>query len=91
MKNASVAEIKNKLSEYIAKVSVTGEHVVITKHDRPVAALVSIDQLEHLKTRDEIAGLAAAVGKWDSFREIADSVNKAYSSRGKDEGRKVSF
>ena len=91
MKNVSVAEIKNKLSEYIARVSVTGEHIVITKRDRPVAALVSMDQLERLKTRDEAEGLASAVGKWESFGEISDSVIGAYSARGKDAGRKVPF
>jgi prevent-host-death family protein len=91
MKSASVAEIKSKLSEYLARVSLTGEHVVITKRDRPVAALVSMDQLERLKTRDEAEGLASAAGKWDSFREIADEVSAAYSARGKDAGRKISF
>lgn len=91
MKNVSLAEAKNKLSEYISRVAVTGEHVVITKRDRPVAALVSIDQLEYLKTRDELEGLAAAAGKWEDFDEISDNINKAYSARGKDAGRKVSI
>jgi len=91
MKNVSVAEVKNKLSEYIARVSVTGEHVIITKRDRPIAALVSIDQLERLKTRDEAEGLASAVGKWEEFGKIANSINEAYSARGKDEERKIPF
>ena len=91
MKNVSVAEVKNKLSEYIAKVSVTGEHITITKRGRPVAALVSTDQLAYLKTRDELEGLASAVGKWESFGEIAEDVNTAYLKRSGDEGRKISF
>ena len=90
MKNVSIAEIKNKLSEYISKVVISGDHVIITKRDKPVAALVSLDQVEYLRTRDEIEGLASAVGKWEAFEEIKDEINNAYSSRRKDEGRKVS-
>lgn len=91
MKTASVAELKNNLSEYLANVRFSGEHVLITKRDKPIAALVSIDQLDQLKTRDEMRGLASVIGKWKGFEEIAGDIEKAWASRGKDEGRKVSL
>lgn len=91
MKTASITDIKNKLFEYVAGVRLSGEHVVITERDKPVAALVSIDQLDNLTTRDEIRGLSDIVGKWEGFEEIADDIEKAWASRGKDEGRKVSL
>lgn len=47
MPNVSVAETKAHLSEYIARSAYGGERVIITRRDRPVAALVSLDDLRH--------------------------------------------
>ena len=41
MKRASVAELKAKLSEYIARAK-AGEEVVVTERGRPVARLVPV-------------------------------------------------
>ncbi len=49
MKTLSVVEAKIKLSGLIDTVNATDEEVVITKNGRPVAVLVSPDELESLK------------------------------------------
>lgn len=45
----SLAEIKNRLSEYVERVEREHDRVVITKHGRPAAVVVSIDDLESLE------------------------------------------
>ncbi len=88
----SIAEIKSRLSDYIAR-SVHGhERIIITKRNRPVAALVSIDDLRKLEQTEERQGLAAVVGKWQDFEEVAESLQDIEAIRehgGK--GRNVSL
>jgi antitoxin YefM len=47
--NVSLAEVKNHLSEYVDRVEREHERVVITKHGRPAAVVISIDDLESLE------------------------------------------
>lgn len=47
--NVSLAEIKNRLSEFVERVEREHDRVVITKHGRPAAVVVSIDDLESLE------------------------------------------
>jgi antitoxin YefM len=47
--NVSLAEIKNRLSEYVDRVEREHERVVITKHGRPAAVVISVDDLESLE------------------------------------------
>lgn len=49
MKTLSLSEAKMKLSELIDRVYSTDEEVVITKHGRPAAVLVSPDEFEGWK------------------------------------------
>ncbi len=56
-----------------------GEVVVITRDDRPVAALVgarNLDQLERLLSSDPQAGLAGLVGRWDDGDEFAAELDR---------------
>jgi prevent-host-death family protein len=47
--NVPLAELKNKLSEYVERVEREHDRVVITKHGRPAAVVLSIDDLESLE------------------------------------------
>ena len=49
MRALSVSEAKMKLSGLIDTVNATDQEIVITKNGRPVAVLVSPDELESLK------------------------------------------
>jgi prevent-host-death family protein len=88
----SIAEIKSRLSDYIARSVHRHERIIITKRNRPVAALVSIDDLRKLEQSEERQGLAGVVGKWQGFEEITESLKDISSIRKKGgSGRNVSL
>ncbi|MCF6250822.1 MAG: type II toxin-antitoxin system Phd/YefM family antitoxin [Methylococcaceae bacterium] len=72
----SVAKAKSHISELIAKSQFSHERFIITKRDKPVAALVSLDDLKILEQYEEKQGLAAIAGKWQGFDEVADAMGK---------------
>ena len=49
MKEASIATLKNELSRYVAFCE-TGEEVVITRRNKPVARMLPIEKAKHNKT-----------------------------------------
>ncbi|MCK9396759.1 MAG: type II toxin-antitoxin system Phd/YefM family antitoxin [Methylobacter sp.] len=70
----SVAEAKSHISELIAKNQYSHERFIITRRDKPVAALVSLDDLNILEQYEEKQGLAAIAGKWQGFDEVTDAM-----------------
>lgn len=87
--SVQVAEAKRHFSDYLAKSSIGDSRVIITRRGRPAAALVSMDDLRELEQLDKRQGLAAIVGKWAGFGDIADDVLAA--RRHHAEGRDVSL
>ena len=77
----SVAKAKSHISELIAKSQFSHERFIITKRDKPVAALVSLDDLKILEQHEEKQGLAAIAGKWQGFDEVADGMGDIESLR----------
>ena len=77
----SVAKAKSHISELIAKSQFSHERFIITKRDKPVAALVSLDDLKILEQYEEKQGLASIVGKWQGFDEVADAMGKIETLR----------
>ena len=72
-KNISVAEAKATFSECIRQVE-AGSPVLITRHGKPVAALVRPDDLEHLERLRKAgpeSGLASIAGGWEHSEELA--------------------
>ncbi|MGA1870583.1 MAG: type II toxin-antitoxin system Phd/YefM family antitoxin [bacterium] len=90
-KNVPIAEIKSKFSEYISQVAFSKKRFVITKRDKPVAALVNIEDLKYIERFKEINGLYSVIGKWKHFEEIDDYITNAVEQRDKDELRDVSL
>lgn len=81
MPNISVAQAKSHLSELIAK-SVHGhERIIITRHNRPVAAIVSLDDLRIIEQHQERQGLAAVAAAWPDFEEVVDAMGDLVSLR----------
>jgi len=72
----SVAKAKSHISELIAKSQYSHERFIITKRDKPVAALVSLDDLKILEQHEEKQGLAAIAGQWQGFDEVEDAMGK---------------
>ena len=68
----SLAEAKATLSQCIRKVE-NGETVLITRHGKPVAALVQAKELENferLKKAGPEGGLASLAGGWQDSEEL---------------------
>lgn len=71
-KSLSVAEVKATFSECIREAE-TGEPVVITRHGKPVAALVRAEDLEHLerlRAAGPEGGLSNLAGGWEGSDEL---------------------
>ncbi len=83
-KNISVAEAKATFSECIRRVE-AGNAVLITRHGRPVAALVRPSDLKHLERLRKAgpeSGLASIAGGWENSEELA-SILDASPRQGK--------
>jgi prevent-host-death family protein len=88
----SVAEAKSHLSELIARSAHGHERFVITRRNRPVAALVSVEDLQIIEQHRERQGLAAVAGSWPDFDEVAEALGDIAELRRKGGGgRDVSF
>jgi prevent-host-death family protein len=74
MTKVSVANAKSHLSELIAKSAHGHERFVITRRDKPVAALVSLDDLKIIEQHQERQGLAAVASLWPDFEEVAEAL-----------------
>lgn len=74
MPRISVAEAKSHLSELLGRSAHGHERFVITKRDRPVAALVSLEDLAIIEQNEERQGLATLVGRWSDFDEVAEAI-----------------
>lgn len=78
METQSLAEVKNRLSEYVERVSSQHERVTITRNGRPAAVLVSPDDLESLEetlailsNRKELSALRKGLAELDSGRVVS--------------------
>jgi len=83
------AEAKRHLADYLAR-SGHGEcRVVVRRRGRPMAAIVSMDDLRELEQAERRAGLNSVVGKWKGFAEIAGEIESVRTTGGG--GRDVSL
>jgi antitoxin YefM len=70
MTTVPLGEVKNRLSEYIAGVERTHDRVMITRHGRPAAVLISPDDLAAL---EETVDILTAPGAQEAIAEgLAD-------------------
>lgn len=95
VKKVNAAEAKAQLSALMAEVAHGGEHVVILRRGKPVAALVRVSDLEYLEQERASSarprGALALVGAWKnvSARRIDRVVADIYVRRAQDTGRVV--
>ena len=94
-KRVSAAQAKAQLAELVAQVSHRGDHYIIERRGKPIAALVTVEELEKLErdrvTSERPLGALALVGAW---REVEDEtfdclVAEIYAERDRDTGRPV--
>ena len=79
----SAARAKAEFAEYVRKAQ-AGEAIVITRHGKAVAALVSADRLrqfERLRAAGPEAGLAGLTGGWEGSEDLVDALASSQRSR----------
>lgn len=89
-KNMGVAEVKRSFSAVISEVLLKGEHFVIEKNGKPMAALVGIQELQRIegsKEREKKKGLLAAIEAWEDFKDLERTVSAIYEKRKKSKDR----
>ncbi len=87
-----VGEAKKNLSEIMSRVVYKRERFIIERRGRPMAALVSPEDLERLEQEPASPrGLLAAVGAWAEFEELDEVVADVYRQRKRTRDRAVSM
>ncbi len=79
MKTASAAEAKARFAELVREAE-NGASVVITRHGKPVVALVSardLAELDRLRSAGTRGGLAGVAGGWKGSDELVMHVRDA--------------
>lgn len=94
----NTAEIKARLSELISRVNLSRERLVVTRRGKPVAALVSIDDLHRLEALDAanasyktstVHPVMRAFGGWADREDLDELVSEIYANRETSSGREV--
>lgn len=83
-----IADVKKRLSDYLDRA--VDCRVVITRRNRPVAAIVGMEDLRSLERKDARKGLLSLLGRWEGFDELEGDIRNALESRHSEEaGRDV--
>ncbi len=93
-KRISTTEAKAHFSALVARVAYGGEHYVIERRGKALAALVSVDELERLEqlgAPSRPRGALALVGAWREVEEqdLDALIADIYAQRVRDTGRAV--
>jgi prevent-host-death family protein len=94
-KRISAAQAKAHFAALVARVAYGGEHFVIERRGKPIAALVSVDdleRLEQLRPPSRPQGALALVGAWQAVeaQDLEALVADISADRARDPGRAVS-
>ncbi len=85
----SLTQAKARFSELVERLILKREHIVITKHGKPAAALMPYDEWERQQA-GAAAGLAEAAGpSRDLDTEIDQMIEEIYEARMKSRVRKA--
>jgi prevent-host-death family protein len=82
-RTVTAAEAKAHFAESLRLVE-KGDVVVITRYGKPIAALVSADelqQLERLRSRSPLEGLAKLSGRWPDSEGIGTELDRIERTR----------
>lgn len=92
-KTVSVAEAKRDFSEILSRAALRRERFIIARKGKPVAALISVDELDRLPDRPAAErgqhGLLAAVGAWEEYPRIDQLPRTLSTARRKAKDRRV--
>lgn len=71
-KSVAMVDAKTHLADWV-RTAESGEPVVITRHGKPVAALVAVEEIERLsalRAAGPQAGLISVAGGWEDSEEL---------------------
>ena len=91
-KKVSVAEAKREFSEIVSRVSLRGERFIIERRGKPMAVLVSVEDMRTLELASKEKkrnGLLAAVGAWADYSKLDNLVQHIYEARQASKDRRV--
>src|SRR5215217_1228169 len=95
-KSFSTADIKARLSEMIGKVVYGHERLIVLRRGKPVAALVSLQDLRRLEALDtagaekpDMHPVMRAFGGWAERDDLDALTNEIYQQRATTLGREV--
>jgi prevent-host-death family protein len=84
----STADIKARLSELIGRVTHTHERLIVLRRGKPVAAIVSIEDLRRLESLDaaqakgdDIHPIMRAYGGWADRDDLDELIAEIYANR----------
>jgi prevent-host-death family protein len=77
----SVVEAKKRFSEIINRSAYSDCRIIITKRNRPVAAVINMEDLQSLEQSNKRKGLMEVIGKWQGFDELQDVIDSAVKDR----------
>ena len=95
IKTVSAAQAKAHLSALVAEAANGDKRILIERRSRPMAALVSVADLERLEqgqpTAERPVGALALVGAWKEVgdNELGALITEIYATREEDIGRSV--
>ncbi|MFO7918683.1 MAG: type II toxin-antitoxin system Phd/YefM family antitoxin [Anaerolineae bacterium] len=66
MPQVSVTEAKKSFSEFLNRAAYGNERIVVTSHDKPKAAVISIEDLRRLEQLEDIAAAMEADAEFEA-------------------------
>lgn len=91
-KNLSVADAKKHFSELMGRVAYNKERFLIERHGKPMAALVSAEDLARLEREPKAPqGLLAAAGAGSDYEEWDAFIENIYLQREQAQDRDVNL
>ena len=88
----SVADAKKNLSELMSRAAYNNERFLIQRRGKPMAALVSVEDLARLEKQPVTPkGLLAAVGAWADFDNLDQIIEDIYKQREQAQDRPVNL
>lgn len=92
-KTVSVVQAKRDFSELMGRVALKQERFVIERKGKPMAALISVDDLEKIEMLPpedkRKKGLLAVIGGWEDYPKLDQFVIHLYATRRKTKDRVV--
>lgn len=95
----STVEVKAHLSQWLNRVAFGNERLVVLRRGKPVAALVSVDDLRRLEALDvkeqdermDSHPIMRAFGGWADRDDLDDLIAEIYADRERVVGREISL